>query len=263
MSSHPTTLGGRRSTWILALLATTLPTCEKRSAHRLAVGEACDEDADCEEGRCEGILRLFSACTRSCAEEACPDGTVCGTDQEGARICVLPCDYGDLGQRVVCDQGVPIACAHFDREACEDCGCADEDFCSDDGTCVPELQLGSPCEQDWQCRSESCGVPADGSTGVVCLVALGEPCTDGNCSLCIEGVCSQWCAGCDHHAGARCDTCRAGTPEVYCVDNTGTGAGYRCLLECRSDDDCDGGATCQNVQAYGLGGVEDLYACEW
>jgi hypothetical protein len=49
-------------------------------------GEACQDDADCQEGRCAGSATGL-ICTTACPADGCPSGYECRPGDEGARAC--------------------------------------------------------------------------------------------------------------------------------------------------------------------------------
>jgi len=120
----------------------------------VAVGGACDLDADCENGTCTG--------------EIC-----CNTLCDGAYVC----------------EPVTADC----RTTCaSDLHCTEGNFC-DSGACVPvpaplNHLLGSACTADADCASGHCGTV--GSSLVCCATDCGQ--NGGLCT--ISGECVQPCA---------------------------------------------------------------------
>ncbi len=140
-----------------------IPLGEKGSACRGSNHCAFDlvcvtEDADDETGECSPTLEKGAYCE---FDAACGDGLACLEDVcTDAPIEGEACtDYffgGDnCAAGFVCDDGV---CKSFRYigDSCDDslAFCA-ESRC-EDGTCVPRLQDGEPCESSYECHSRSC-----------------------------------------------------------------------------------------------------------
>jgi hypothetical protein len=201
---------------------------DNRCAEPKPFGEYCGKIEECASGLCaiDGLGRHM--CSKPCSTDAECEGFLCVES-----ICAGPCTPADeTSYPGVCIDGRPISCSNLPADRCNPCGCLDTEFCQDQA-CLPRLAEGTLCQSDEQCISNNCGVPqvAPG-TEPVCLVGLGQACTNANCSFCRQEVafCSKECfvtSDCVAPASAPLDMmCVKGTSDSHascnptCTDST-------------------------------------------
>lgn len=141
---------------------------------------------------------------------------------------------------------------------CSACGCAESEYCSANETCMPVMELGEPCTDNAGCVSGNCGEPANGSSSV-CLVAIGAPCNDINCNLCLSELsCTTTClSGKGPSQSPPPDPEAPGLPPLSdprtaCPDGLVCFFGYEeldaigkaCLVPCDGSEDCPDELTC-------------------
>ncbi|MEM6532817.1 MAG: hypothetical protein AAF654_09335 [Myxococcota bacterium] len=162
------------------------PTCQEQKA----LQQPCEEDIECESGRCDGVC-VAVALGASC-ESFCPSqpfgGPECVSDSRGVKTCR---ELGnEVGQPCSEDSELEPGCSPFFGLECVDGACALlpavgepceneacqpylETFCeiepgSDSGVCRPRLELGADCDLE---RSFD----------------FVDPCGSG--AFCVDGVC--------------------------------------------------------------------------
>lgn len=239
----------------IVVIAALLGCSGRREARGAKFGEQCVEDEDCESGRCNWFdewngLQPERWCTLDCATDAeCRSGSVCGDVAVDERVCASRCSTDGYGW--ICDEGAPKVCELVpEGEACGTCGCPEGQFCNDGEECVDELEQGQPCERDWECRSQNCGIP-EVTQDWVCLVPLGSPCTDSNCAAC-WGNDEEGDSFCTRHCD--CENTDLDEPEGscgYCKSDTicvGDPTAY-CRPYCETNGDCPGDSECTQVRS--------------
>lgn len=181
---------------------------------------ACTSDADCEAARCPDFLAF---------KHDCSDKPIKCITTLGGSYCMPPCQDGDGSwYSWKCVDGVPVNCERLDESHCDICGCPSGMYCNGNA-CVPQIEIGEPCEDNMQCvLPHRCGPTQADPSVKRCLVGAGEPCTPDNCEDCVDN--GQWCrvqCGTD----ASHETCTFS--DAHCV-GTGSGSSW-CAPECSSD----------------------------
>jgi len=119
--------------------------CSNELCHdQLNVGEDCNSDHQCLSDLCEG----GSDSTCVCHEDSdCPGDMVCDTAFFGANQCLQCISHGDCGDGLYCD----------------------------DGVCGTEGPVGTPCNADYECLSDSCQGDTFGEGNCACLEDMDCP----------------------------------------------------------------------------------------
>lgn len=207
------------------------------------VGDRCETADDCAGADPKCLALPGGYCAPSCANAACPDGSVCYTFQSGDERCLKSCD----GQR--------------------DCRTEDEHICDTDGTCwwydgtTPGASpIGGPCQRDEDCID----------TGATCY----REGFDGGANGFIGGYCMIWdCTTCPD--GARCISVTSDGTKACFADCAGGAAcpqttGYVCSAStetcwpgCESDADCPDGYGCSaDVGGCAKGYTNAAFVCD-
>lgn len=224
--------GGMRTLWLAIGLALSVGVAcgGDDAAPKLALGETCTGNAQCDSGMCFTSPENVSYCSISCAgaESVCGDAEInmyCGTEQ----VCELPCTGGIRGEGTAtlgCFDGVFAACAGMNAaDACAECGCApfgggtcttvgcftrmpDGSPCthhlgcvsqvcnSDTSTCGSARALGEPCGDDFECDTLHCSNDGDVNALGVCFQEFKSPCLTPNpttCGTCIDAAIGPVC----------------------------------------------------------------------
>lgn len=257
------------------LLAVAMCACGDAAAERpppLQDGEPCAVAEDCASGMCATLGEFGGkTCTRPChgpADCKPPPGGGLACDKTGR--CARPCEYLSRSGSTVCTfPGVYEECADQDPvEFCSACGCATygggacvadkgcvlpqpagaacsvADECSS-GLCDPETNqcsdpvgLGGACHYDVQCASGNCSNDGYTDSAGVCRVALGAPCTNDDCNMCVKGLCAR-------------STCMNGVdcaPGWTCLDSIS--GSELCYQLCGTSSDCYNGSCQANGYCY-------------
>jgi hypothetical protein len=178
---------------------------------RLGICDGCVDDADCGFAGTDRCIthpqdENVRFCTRSCENQACPDGSICATDANGNDVC----------------QPATGACVNV----CEAGACQDffgNDFCDPlDGGCSQD----PPCHFNADCPGAYCRL-----TDRACIprgagqVALGGACqASSDCAAALAchiepGICVRPCdRASDCGAGFHCEIARDGQLRL-CVRN--------------------------------------------
>jgi hypothetical protein len=195
----------------------------------------CAKDDECGLGsRCVRLSSGDNACIPQCGEGgACPSKSSCQalTGQQGTNgvmACVPSgdqCCFGDACPTCDCAAGNPLL------PHCDPLGNCVE--CTTDAHCQP----GKTC-QDYQCQSMQCSDPAKPilwngqcvqcTNDTHCSSKPLVPTCDLGSHVCVEGVTECACV-------PPYPACVVVNDQVVCV-------------QCDSDDDCDGGCTCDTDQ---------------
>ena len=199
------------------------------------VGSTCTTANDC--GPSEFCTDLgtrwvpYSYCSKSCSADAeCANSYtsadwVCGIVQDGSRGCVFN-NCGEQYRGVACINGVSTACKAVDDTHCDQCGCPDTQYCGAAGKCIDKVGVGQPCASSDYCQSSNCG------SNSLCRVALGSPCTNDNCDLCLGNPSTGW-SGCSDY----CTDTSICIGEASCSELTYDRVRY-CLLPCVPGCEC-------------------------
>jgi hypothetical protein len=139
-----------------------------------------------------------------CASNFC---ATFGSDYQG--YCSAACTTDtDCPATAICSASHACAPQCTAASTCQgECACASGLVCSAGKGCVAPAEVGMPCSQDAECKSQNCG-----SRAHICDVPVGSPCTVTNCEACEvftngNAYCSRPCttsADCNGYGGV-CD----------------------------------------------------------
>ncbi len=289
--------------------------CDGTCVLDLPNGDLCDEDSDCISDHCQNG-RCCNSGDCCIASEECPDSYLV------APTCSEPDNCQGFRKDKRCEnfmcnnEPIPDDSACTPDVLANECGCYTPKYCSGDleqpvpecpvacqddvecdmnchceGTCEPNLPLGSPCDEDRDCYSLHC------ADGVCCDMACGGSCeacniagTVGNClphsadsdpedecGLCMvcngSGACAKVEAGFD-----PLDHCSAQDPSTCLLDGECNGNGacrfWNSATECADGyclgsvlypaDKCNGAGQCINATSKNCGSYlcdPDALAC--
>jgi hypothetical protein len=215
-------------------------------------GVVDDLATDCGEQRCvEASAGGFEeVAPGACVEGRCADGarTSCGLYAcSGGGSTGTTCATGCVGSTGIDDDALCARTAH-----CES------------GVCEPDVPNGGACDEDTDCVSSHCDNGFCCNAGICCNAATDCPVTGGgfiavcedaaNCqgtrgaATCADFVCGTISgvpddSGCT--ASVLADECGFFRP-VYC-NGSANQTPPRCPSTCRSDDECDDNAHCDDV----------------
>ncbi|MCB9524442.1 MAG: hypothetical protein H6702_13875, partial [Myxococcales bacterium] len=207
--------------WVLE----TLPACAwpfaqlgARAAGAVGCGEACAQDADCDDANaCTTDRCTEGACVRALV--VCDDGDACTTDTcDPARGC-------EAAPSVACDDGNP--CTDDACDPLRGCGftpnaaaCDDGNACTVDDRCVAGACGGTPaaCDDGDPCTGGDACLPG-GCAGTPLICDDGDACT---ADVCVDGAC-QAPPACDDGLPCTDDACALTCP-------MGERVGGRCFL---------------------------------
>ncbi|MCC6622018.1 MAG: hypothetical protein IT385_12220 [Deltaproteobacteria bacterium] len=207
-------------------------------------GDPCAEDTDCD-GPAPVCLGLPGGyCAPSCAEAACPDGSVCYEFDGGELLCLASC-----GSNADCRGGE----GHI---------CDTDDTCWwYEGSSPGTSPIGGPCESDEDCKDagascypEGFDGNANGFIGGYCMIFdCTTSCPDG--SKCIT-VTSDGTKACFAECSVEVACPQA---EGYmCASDTNT-----CWPGCEGDDDCPDGYGCSaDVGGCVYGYSSEPFVCD-
>jgi len=150
----------------------------------------------------------------------------CDSRIESSQPYPRTCEEIHRGGGGVCIGEEYKTCGELAGTYCSVCGCAVSaqrcDAATDRCATVAPRERGQACLTHADCASANCGTPA-GRLGKECLVALGAPCKDDDCSRCVHdgdaAQCTRDCA--DDSDPAVLDTSDA---RFVCVVDTLTDA---------------------------------------
>jgi hypothetical protein len=237
-----------------SFLAACLPKEDPPPKPWDATGEPyCGSDADCVE-LClgdPGCLRGYCAatvdpwdgsaltfCTKPCTQDSeCTSNAsqtlACGVLADGTQGCVEACFGGQVPRGYACIDRVPTDCAVAPDTFCEACLCPTGQRCEPGVGCGPKFGLGQACGEGQDCESNNCS----GSAGV-CRVALGDPCTDQNCDLCLMAT-DGWSYCSTNACSGRCND------RGVCLD---VGTARMCWPDCSGPTDTRCRGSCEEYR---------------
>lgn len=137
----------------------------------IAVGSACEQDAQCAEGKCRETSEGQRVCSSVSCEAACLDyassGRACENAEDDSKCGDVQCPENNPCRKYTAsivtqdrcidgDCAAPEAVCPFVARG-EGNACSDDLLCDDAGNCnVPKFQQGAPCQLSEQCTTEHC-----------------------------------------------------------------------------------------------------------
>jgi hypothetical protein len=217
-----------------------------------------DDGAECPPARCDQIEgRFFQFVASECAGTAgCTEPPAVGC---GLFTCAGGGAAGDVCATTCVDDSVCLPTAHCDIES---------------GLCVADLDHGSPCTEDRECRSGHCGNGFCCASGDCCAVLADCPALYSAQPTCDDPATCQGTrvdAACHNHRceaivvddDSACDTSVIADECGLFVAVRCTGASQQlppvCPETCSRHADCDPGAHCDEVCVPNL---EDGSLCD-
>ena len=163
------------------------------SALCFALGQACDEDLDCESGHC--------------VDDVCCDD-VCGGGESACQACSVARGAASDGECVALAEGTPCRAADGACDQAEVCDGVNG-ACPDDGP----AEEGTACDDDDPCTQDGC----DGEGRCRATPIAGCCVEDGDCDdrdPCTRDACAEAGGACTHEPEAECceDGERCGEP---------------------------------------------------
>ena len=240
-----------------SVLADALPACARKTG-TLAIGSACNVDAQCQSGNCE--VSGAQSGTKGCGvcNEAIPEGEKCKAEGPPCAIgtlCVASPEEIRRGGSPTCKR---VSFAGAD-ESCtgSDVQCRSGLVCATLGTgatpmCTPALAPGAECSHDAACGEDAfCGYTTGkcqsrGKTGDACDAQT--PCSAGlgcdpTTNKCAPLTFVEPGASCGGNVACREGVCGQGTGAPRCPQIVEDGKG--CLvgahMTCRAPAACIGG----------------------
>jgi hypothetical protein len=206
------------------------------------IGALCVSRANCTYACLQGLYGSGSYCTRSCTEQACPQGYVCLARTGLGHVCAMGACTEDpecpAAYRCDSTQGV---CLHADIPCAGDAECPGATACNQ-GVCVSMCDNDEDCKQGYRCHG-----------GRGCVECLGAVDCTANAS-CRDSVCADGCIEeLDCRAGFRC---AAGACQQIVGGGAGT-LGQACL----DDGECEGFCLHDTSCSLICDGVADTTTC--
>ena len=230
-----------------------------------ADGDCCAQPADCPAAYREAPGCTTPATCQGTRRDALCAAAVCGLGEPVADD--TACDTDTLA--LDCAPYPPVRCSGaLDQQAptCAD-ACEREIDCRDgfhcDGTCVPDVEDGGPCDEATDCAGghcqngfccadgDCCAAPAD------CPAAYGVPAACDDALTCqghrIDATCGDAVCGASApiQDDSGCDAETVANPCGFFLSQTCTGAANQvppeCPATCADDAECDAVAHCDVV----------------
>jgi hypothetical protein len=195
----------------------------------------------------QGACRSYVGSNASCKDPTCTNGATSTyscefTGQAGCKASLQLCPGG-----FACDPAAPPACKPGPCQTQDDCA---KGLACLGGACVGNGELGEPCSDNLQCKSNHCadGVCCDGDCTGECMACSNATKKDksnpGKCGQAAEGIqqhCSDICdgpqLGVEHRSCDASGSCKANSYS-YCAAGICNDATLQCSEPCNQDSEC-------------------------
>ena len=199
-----------------------------------ADGSDCKKNIECRSGICSSQGLCISD---NYWIGDCPSGMVCSSDGDSCVPSVSTLSGGagpggDISGSVVFELSIMDISNN----------CAPSYYCSSgENGCVPRLENGDLCSEDFECQSNSCS----GGECVSCVLdsqcPSGQECSGGECSV-------TSCTGVTCSAGQSCNPATGSCEAESCVSDSDCGgatcSGGLCVSSCDQNSDCGENEIC-------------------